>query len=122
MPVTYQFVGHILEVRASGTYPAGDVERVFREALADPTRPAISALVYDASDSEVFAGRSTTDVRAAVGFFRALGPEIGMRIALFAPNDAVYGVMRMVAGWAGAADIDAAVFRDRAAALAWAAQ
>ena len=120
MPVTYAFVGAVLEVRASGTYPAGEVERVFGAAIADPIRPAIRALLYDARESAVIASRSTHDVQEAVDFFRRLGPHIGRRLALLATTDAVYGVMRMIAGWAAAADIDAAVFRDRSEALAWA--
>ena len=121
MPVVYEFIGDVLEVRASGTYPAGEVERVFGAAIADPTRPALRALLYDARESAVIATRSTQDVQQAVDFFRRLGPHIGKRLALLAATDAVYGVMRMVAGWAAAADIEAVVFRDRAEALAWAA-
>lgn len=122
MPVTYEYVGEVLEVRASGTYAAPDVQKVFGAAIADPNRPALRALMYDARESAVIASRSTNDVRQAVAFFRELGPHIGMRLALLATSDAVYGVMRMVVGWAEAADIDAVVFRDRAEALAWAAR
>lgn len=120
MPVTYEFVGDVLEVRASGTYPAGEVERVFHAAITDPTRPALRALLYDARDSGVITSRSTPDVQQAVEFLRQLGPHIGRRLALLAATDATYGIMRMVAGWAAAADIDAVVFRDRSEAVAWA--
>ena len=122
MPVTYEFVAEILVIRASGTYPAGDVALTFGKALADPVRPAIRGFLYDARRSEVVVKRSTPDVRAAVAYFREIGPKVGNRMALLAANDAGYGVMRMVAGWADSAGIDTAVFRNEADALAWASR
>lgn len=119
MPVTYEFAGDVLEIRATGVYPADAVTRIFATAIADPARPALRGLLYDARESEVIASRSTLDVRQAVEFFRALGPHIGMRMALVATTDAVYGLMRMIVGWAEAADIEASVFRDRDLALIW---
>jgi hypothetical protein len=121
MPVTYRFAGAVLEIRASGSYPVDAVARIMAEAIADPSRPALCALLYDARESDVVARRSTHDVQGAVDFFRGLGPHIGMRLALLASSDAVYGGMRMVVGWAEAAGIDAVVFRDRSEALEWAA-
>lgn len=122
MPVTYAFAGDVLEIRATGVYPVDDVARAFTTAIADPKRPTLRGLLYDARDSEVIARRSTNDVQGAIDFFRGLGPQIGMRLALLASSDAVYGVMRMVAGWAEGAKITAAVFRDRDEALAWASR
>jgi hypothetical protein len=120
MPVTYEYVEDILEIRASGTYPADAVTQIFAEVIADRARPRLHALLYDARASEVITSRSTVDVQRAVDFFRGLGPHIGMRMALVAGNDAVYGVMRMIAAWAEGAAITAGVFRDRDEALAWA--
>ncbi|HEX8848949.1 MAG TPA: hypothetical protein VF761_05420 [Gemmatimonadaceae bacterium] len=122
MPVTYEFVGDVLVISASGVYPADDVTRAFGRALADPARPVIRALLYDVRDSEVVGTRSTPEVRAAVAFFRDLGPRVGNRVALLATADVGYGVMRMVAGWADAAGIEAAVFRNHGDAIAWASR
>ena len=121
MPVTYAFVGDVLEIRAAGTYATDAVTHVFRAALADPARPALRALLYDARDSAVVGGRTTPEVRRAVAFFNDLTPHVG-RLALLVTSDVAYGVMRMVAGWAEGAGIEAAVFRDHATALAWAAR
>ena len=115
MAVTYAFVGEVLEVRASGAYHPGDVERAFRDALADPARPTLRALLYDVRDSAVIEQR-----RDAVAFFKGLGPHVGQRIALLVSTDVAFGIMRMVAAWADGAGIEAEVFRDARAALAWA--
>lgn len=120
MAVTYAFVGEVLEVRASGAYHPGDVERAFRDALADPARPTLRALLYDVRDSAVVEQRTTPDVRDAVAFFKGLGPHVGQRIALLVSTDVAFGIMRMVAAWADGAGIEAEVFRDARAALAWA--
>jgi hypothetical protein len=122
MPVTYSFSGDVLEISAVGTYPADEVTRAFRDAIADPNRPPLRALLYDVRESSVITSRSTPDVQAAISFFQSLAPHIGGRVALLASSDAAYGIMRMVAGWAAAAALEAKVFRDRAAALEWAAR
>lgn len=120
MPVTYRFAGEVLEISAVGVYATSDVARVFEDAIADPGRPSLRALLYDVRDSSVIGSRTTPDVQAAISFFQGLAPHIGRRVALLASTDAAYGVMRMVAGWAAAAAVEAEVFRDRAAALEWA--
>lgn len=122
MPVTYSFAGEVLEISAVGAYPTGEVARVFRDAIADPNRPPLRALLYDVRESTVIGSRSTPDVQAAITFFQSLAPYIGRRVALLATSDAAYGVMRMVAGWAAAAAVDAQVFRDRDDALEWASR
>ena len=122
MPVTYSFAGEVLEISAVGAYPTADVTRTFRDAISDPERPILRALLYDVRESTVIGSRSTPDVQAAISFFESLAPHIGRRVALLASSDAGYGVMRMVAGWAAAAGLEAEVFRDRDAALEWASR
>ncbi|MFL5562696.1 MAG: hypothetical protein ACJ79K_14595 [Gemmatimonadaceae bacterium] len=120
MPVPYAFVGNILEIRVTGNYMPRDVEAAFRQAFADPARPTLRALLYDARDSAVIGERTTPDVREAIRFFEGLREHIGQRVALLASTDVAYGVMRMVAGWAAAAGLEAEVFREPAEALDWA--
>ena len=120
MPVTYSFAGDVLEIAAVGEYPTDEVTRAFRDAISDPNRPAIRALLYDGRESAMLGSRSTPDVQAAISFFQSLAPYIGGRVALVASSDAAYGVMRMAAGWAAAAGVEAEVFRDRTPALEWA--
>ena len=122
MPVSYAFRGDVLELRASGTYAPEEVAQAFGRALADPARPALRALLYDVRESSVVGGRSTPEVRKAVAFFESLGQQVGQRVALLATTDVAYGVMRMVAAWAEARHIDAAVFRDADEAFAWASR
>jgi len=122
MPVSYAFRDEVLELRASGTYPADEVAQAVRRALADPNRPALRALLYDVRESSVVGGRTTPEVRQAVAFFEGLGQQVGQRVALLATTDVAYGVMRMVAAWAEARNIDAAVFRDADEAFAWASR
>jgi hypothetical protein len=122
MPVSYAFRGDVLELRASGTYAPGEVAQAFERALADPDRPVLRALLYDVRESSVVGGRSTPEVRQAVAFFESLGQQVGQRVALLATTDVAYGVMRMVAAWAEARDIDASVFRDADEAFAWASR
>lgn len=122
MPVSYTFRGDVLEIRASGSYAPDEVTQAFTQALAEPGRPQLRALLYDVRDSSMIGARSTPEVRQAVTFFEGLGPQVGQRVALLATTDVAYGVMRMVAGWAEARGIDAFVFRDADEALAWASR
>ena len=122
MPVLYAFRGEVLELRAIGSYAPAEVTTAFRLALADPARPRLRALLYDVRESQEVAMRTTPDVREAVAFFSTLGNEVGQRAALLASTDVAYGVMRMVAGWAGGCGIDADVFRDPEEAYAWASR
>ena len=123
MPVSYAFRGDVLELRASGLYPPNEVAEAFRRAFADPDRPTpLRALLYDVRESSVVGGRSTPEVRQAVAFFESLGHQVGQRVALLATTDVAYGVMRMVAAWAEARNIDAAAFRDADEAFAWASR
>ena len=122
MPVSYAFRGDVLELRASGTYAPDEVATAFERALADPDRPVLRALLYDVRESNVVGGRSTPEVRQAVAFFESLGQQVGQRVALLVTTDVAYGVMRMVAAWADAREIDASVFRDADEALAWASR
>lgn len=122
MPVSYRFRGDVLELRAIGAYAPEEVAQAFDRALADPARPALRALLYDVRESSVVGGRSTPEVRTAVAFFESLGQQVGQRVALLATTDVAYGVMRMVAAWADARNIDASVFRDADEAFAWASR
>ena len=122
MPVTYAFRDDVLEVQASGSYAPVEVEQAIRLALVDPARPALRALLYDVRASNEIGSRTTPEVRQAVAFFESLSHEVGRRIALLAATDVGYGVMRMVAAWAEARNLDAAVFRDADEAFAWASR
>ena len=122
MPVTFAFRGEVLVLQAVGRYAPDEMARAFREALADPARPVLRALLYDVRESQEVGTRSTPDVREAVAFFSALADKVGRRAALLATSDVGYGVMRMVAGWAEGSGIDVEVFRDPDEAFAWASR
>jgi len=122
VPVTYSFREHVLEVQAVGNYAPVEVEQAFRAALADPNRPMLRAALYDVRASNEIAARTTPEVREAVAFFESLSEKVGRRVALLATSDVGYGVMRMVAAWAEARNLEAAVFRDANEAFAWASR
>lgn len=122
MPVQYAFRGQVLEIRAIGTYAPDEVTHAIRDALADPARPALRALLYDVRESNVIGMRTTPDVRQAIAFIETLADQVGRRAALLAGTDVGYGVMRMAAAWAEGCHIDVAVFRDPDEAFAWASR
>ena len=120
MAIDYVFEDGILRLTLSGASEPGDVAAVMSAALEDDSRPALRGLLFDARGSTSAAKRTSGEVRAIAGELARRAEDFGGRLALVAPSDVVYGLMRMGEVWfQSGGDAFSRVFRDEAEALSW---
>ena len=119
MPVSYAFDERIVVVRAEGDYSEVDLEDTILAALTDPRRPHDVALLMDVSGSSTFRDRPTDDFRGTARFLARHRLRYGSRVAIVAPSDLAFGLMRMAAVTAEAGGVMTEVFREWAPARAW---
>lgn len=126
MPVSYRFVhktptgdSGIVIIDLVGTYSMDDLRHTILNALADSSRPSDSPLLIDLSKSESIAGRSTEEVKSMAQFIGTLGRQFNHRVAMVAPTDLSYGLMRMGSVGAEERGVMADVFRNFSEARGW---
>ena len=119
MPVTYAFDGRIVVLRLSGEYSTGDLRTAIDQSLTDRGRPELTGMLFDLSESTAIEERDAADVEGMARFLANRGPRFGRRLAMVAPTDLSYGLMRMGGVTAQAQGVEAAVFRDVASARVW---
>ena len=119
MPVTYAFDDSIVVIRMEGQYTVPDLEQAILAGLGDSHLPTDAVLMCDLSESRALRDRPTEDVRGMARFLVRHRARYGSRLAMVAPNDLAFGLMRLGAVTAEAGGVAAEVFRDYAAARAW---
>jgi hypothetical protein len=119
MPVTYAFDDSIVVIRMEGQYTVPDLEQAILAGLGDPHRPADAVLMFDLSESRALRDRPTEDVRGMARFLARHRARYGSRLAMVAPSDLAFGLMRLGAVTAEGGGVDAEVFRDYVTARAW---
>jgi hypothetical protein len=119
MPVSYSFDDRIAVMRMEGNYSVAELEDAVLAGLADPARPNGVVLMFDLRESRALRDRPTEDVRAMARFLSRNREKYNSRLAMVAPTDLAYGLMRLGAVTAEAGGVAAEVFRDFASARAW---
>lgn len=119
MPITHAFDASILVIRMEGHYTVSDLEQAVLAGLADPHLPTDAVLMFDLSESRALRDRPTEDVRAMARFLARQRARYGARLAMVAPGDLAFGLMRLGAVTAEGGGVAAEVFRDYATARAW---
>ncbi|HET7456479.1 MAG TPA: hypothetical protein VFJ74_02425 [Gemmatimonadaceae bacterium] len=119
MPVTYSFDDRIVAVRMVGNYSVDELEETMLAGLADPKRPARAVLMFDLTESRALRDRPTEDVRGMARFIARHRVAFNSRLAMVAPSDLAFGLMRLGAVTAEAGGVVAEVFREYAPARAW---
>lgn len=116
MPVHASVVGGILEVVIDGDYTSAEVRRVGSAALDGAAGPM--PVFMDFSGAAGMGRRDPADLRETTTFLAARKAQFS-RVAILAPSDAAYGLMRMASAFAGGEGLHVEVVRTRAEAMEW---
>ena len=120
MPVFARPNDGILVITVDGDYTSEELRRVGEAGIrAEPTpRPAL--VLLDMTTASALQERSPADLRGTAWFFANFGPELAA-IALLAPDDLAFGLMRMAETFFSMNEPPAAirVFRTRSEAATW---
>jgi hypothetical protein len=119
MPVTYRFDATIVIITLSGEYSMEDIRTTILSALADAQCPTSPCILMDLSESRSIYNRSKEDVKVLSHSLASLAARFNNRIALVAPDDLPYGLMRMGSVFSAEAGFEPEVFRTYAEARTW---
>jgi hypothetical protein len=119
MPVRYRFDSNIVVIEMVEEYTTNDVRTTILNALADSARPPNSYLLINLMDSRSIYDRSSEDIKVMANFVGSLGNRFNNRIALVAPNDLIYGPMRMGSVGAEERGVKSEIFRTFEEARKW---
>jgi hypothetical protein len=119
MPVTYRFDSNIVIIEMVGEYSMADIPKTILNALADSHCPANPSILVNLSESLSLYKRSSEEVITMALSLVSLGKRFNNRIALVAPNDLQYGLMRMGSVFSEDHGMKVEIFRNFAKARQW---
>ncbi len=119
MPVNYRFDNCIVVVELVGEYSTDELRSAFLNSISDPKRPEHSCLLIDSTESRSIRTRSSAEIKSMARFLETLGEHFNNRIAMVAPEDAPFGLMRMGSAEAEERGVQYDVFRSFAEAREW---
>jgi hypothetical protein len=102
-----------------GEYSMDDIPRTILNSLADSRCPANPSILVNLSESLSIYKRSSEDVITMARSLVSLGKRFNNRIALVAPNDLQYGLMRMGSVFSEELGMMVEIFRTFAKARQW---
>jgi len=117
--VTYRFDSNIVVMEMVGEYSMDDIPKTVLNALADSHCPANPSILVNLSESRSLYKRSSEDIKTMARSLVPLGKRFNNRIALLAPNDLQYGLMRMGTVFSEENGMKPEVFRTFAEARQW---
>jgi hypothetical protein len=119
MPVNYSFDNDLFCLRLVGTYTPNDVKNALQSALADSDMPPQPRFMFDVTESQSLAERSSNDVRDMANFLGSYAEALGQRMAIVATGPLYFGLMRMGSAYTGSHNLETEVFSDRESAISW---
>jgi len=102
-----------------GEYSLDDIRVTILNSLADSECPTTPVILVDLSESHSIYNRSTNDVMNLARSLAPLAERFNNRIALVAPKDFQYGLMRMGSVFSKDAGFEPEVFRNFVDARKW---
>ena len=117
MPVHARTIDGLIHLIVDGDYTSEELRRVGAGAVDGAGEHRVSVF-RDLSGAAGLSRKTPADLRATAAFFGARRDRLG-RVAILAPTDVGYGLMRMGAAFGGADGLDVQVFRTRKEALDW---
>jgi hypothetical protein len=121
MPVRAAFQDGVLAITVDGEYTPEELRGTGDAALLDPGVAGQVRVLLDVTDAVGLRARSSETLRETALFFAARRDRVA-KVAILAPDDLGYGLMRQAAVYAGNAGLVAQVFRTRAEGLSWLAR
>ena len=119
MSVTYRFDSKIVVIELADKYSMEDIPVTILHSLADSKCPGNPFILIDLSVSKSIFNRSTDDVIKMAHSLGSLAERFNRRIALVAPEDFSYGLMRMGSAFSAMVGFEPEVFRTYADARKW---
>jgi hypothetical protein len=119
MPVLSRYDDKIIVIELSGEYSTDDARSVILNTFIDPTRPKDAVLLIDLTDSRSIYQRPSEKVVALAEYIDSFREYFSNRLALVAPDDLKFGLMRMTSVRAESLGIKIEIFRDYAKAREW---
>jgi len=119
VPVTYRYDANMLVIELVGEYSTLELRATFLQSLSDPKCPVKPFLLIDLAGSHSIHQRSSEDVKTVASFVGSLSERINRRVALVAPDDLTYGLMRMGSVGSEERGIESQVFRTFDEARLW---
>ena len=119
MPVTYRFDSNIVIIELAGEYSMDDIHTTILNSLADSMCPATPFILINLSDSRSIYNRSPENVITMARSLASLAKRFNNRIALVAPKDLPYGLMRMGSVFSEEMGFEPKVFRTFDEAMKW---
>ena len=117
--MTYQFDSNIVVIDMVGEYSMDEIRTTILNSLADSTCPANPFILMNLSKSRSIYSRTSEDVKTMARSLASLGNHFSNRIALVAPKDLPYGLMRMGSVYTEETGFEPKVFRTLAEARKW---
>lgn len=119
MPVSYRFDADIIVIEMIGEYSINDLRITVLKSFEDPECPKKPTLMIDLSKSQSISKRSSANINEMAAFIASFGKRFNNRLALVAPSDLVYGLMRMSSAPADSFGIRVEIFRTYEEAREW---
>jgi hypothetical protein len=119
MPVTYHFDSNIVVIEMVGEYSLDDIPKTILSSLADSKCPTAPFILVNLTESRSIYKRTSDDVKIIVSSLAPLAKHFNNRIALVAPADYPYGLMRMGSVFSAMVGFEPEVFRTYADARKW---
>jgi hypothetical protein len=119
MAVSYSFDDRFIHLRMAGAYTTADVRHTLEQALADPECGQRDGMLFDLTESDSLNQRTPADIQEMARFLAGHSKRFGARLAMVAPSDFAYGLMRMGGVIAEAFGAEPKVFRTNDEALGW---
>ena len=112
MPVTYRFDSNIVIIEMIGEYPLDDIRATIINSLADTKCPTTPFILVDFS-------RSSNDIKTMAHSLSTLAKRFNDRVAMVAPDDLSYKLVRMDSVFSMEVGFEPEVFRTYTDARKW---
>jgi hypothetical protein len=119
MPVSHHFDSNIVVIEMIGEYSVKDLRTVIINSFDDPLCPKNPILMIDLSRSKSIYERPSSTINAMATFIATYGNKFNNRLALVAPDDLAFGLMRMSSVSADSFGVDVKIFRTYNEARNW---
>jgi hypothetical protein len=118
VPVYHAHKDGILVITADGDYTTSEMRRVAEAAVASPDTQVPARILLDMSGAASMKNRTSDELFELADFFTGLGDNLDA-VAVLAPDEASYGLMRMGMTLYTGRGVRADVFRARPEAVGW---
>ena len=112
MPVTYCYNNSIVVLNLAGKCLLDDVCKTVRQSLGDPKCPPQRCLMMSLRESQGIKIRPSEEVKSIAQFVVSLSERFINRIGPVAPEDILYGLMRMASKGAEERGVRSESFRE----------